>query len=133
MPAGRPPKYKNVEEMEGLIEAYFASCTDENPPLISGLAYALDMSTESLRRYEMDDEFCATIKKAKQRVEMAMEKRLYQPSPVGVIFGLKNNFGWKDKTETEHSGNVGITDLTEQQLDNKLKALLNKHASPDNS
>ena len=131
MSGGRPPKYTTVEEMNSLIEGYFDSCSDESPPLISGLAYALDMSTESLRRYEMDDVFCATIKKAKQRVEMAMEKRLYQPSPVGVIFGLKNNFGWKDKTETEHSGNVGITDMTEQQLDNKLKALMSKHASPD--
>ena len=117
--------------MQAIIDAYFAQCDDDNPPLISGLAYALDMNTESLRRYESNEVFYATVKKAKQRVEMALEKRLHANAPVGAIFSLKNNFGWKDKTETEHSGNVGITDMTEQQLDNKLKALMSKHASPD--
>ena len=25
---------------------------------------------------------------------------------------MKNRFGWKDKTETEHSGNIGVTQIT---------------------
>jgi hypothetical protein len=107
MPAGRPPKYASPEDMQRDIDAYFATCTDEKPPLISGLAYALDMSTEALRNYQEKDEFLATVKRAKQKVEMAMEQRLYQPSATGVIFGLKNNFGWKDKTESEVSGPNG--------------------------
>jgi hypothetical protein len=107
MSGGRPPKYTSVEALQADIDAYFAACTDENPPLISGLAYHLDMSTESLRRYGLEDEFCATIRKAKQKVEMALEKRLNQAAPVGAIFSLKNNFGWKDKTEQELSGPDG--------------------------
>lgn len=107
MPAGRPPKFETPEEMQVSIDAYFASCDDDNPPLISGLAYHLGMTTESLRRYGEDDEFSATVKRAKQRVEMALEKRLSQQSPVGAIFSLKNNFGWKDKTEQELSGPDG--------------------------
>ena len=107
MPAGRPPKFKTPEDMQAAVDDYFALCNDENPPLISSLAYHLDMTTESLRRYGEDDEFSATVKKAKQRVEIALEKRLQSNSPVGAIFSLKNNFGWKDKSEHEHTGADG--------------------------
>jgi hypothetical protein len=107
MPAGRPPKYSTPEEMQSDIDAYFDACTDENPPLISGLAYHLDMATESLRRYGEDDQFSATVKKAKQRVEMAIEKRLFGTACTGPIFWLKNNAGWKDKSEQELTGAEG--------------------------
>jgi hypothetical protein len=107
MAAGRPLKIKSAEEMQAKIDEYFAMCNDENPPLVSGLAYHLDMNTESLRRYSADEQFYATVKRAKQRVEMYLEKRLQQQSPVGSIFSLKNNFGWKDKTEQELSGPDG--------------------------
>jgi hypothetical protein len=107
MPAGRPPKFKTPKDMQAAVDDYFALCNDENPPLISGLAYHLDMTTESLRRYGEDDEFSATVKKAKQRVEIALEKRLQSNSPVGAIFSLKNNFGWKDKSEHELTGADG--------------------------
>ena len=107
MPAGRPPKFKTPEDMQASVDEYFAMCDDDNPPLISGLAYHLDMTTESLRRYGEDDEFSATVKKAKQRVEIALEKRLQANSPVGAIFSLKNNFGWKDKSEHELTGADG--------------------------
>jgi hypothetical protein len=113
MPAGRPLKYKDPQEMQQDIDAYFASCDDDNPPLISGLAYHLDMTTESLRNYQNRDEFFATIRKAKQKVEMALEKRLNQAAPVGAIFSLKNNFGWKDKSEQELSGPDGKPIQTE--------------------
>lgn len=100
-------KYKSAQELQASIDEYFATCNDENPPLISGLAYHLDMNTESLRRYGESEEFYATVKRAKQRVEMYLEKRLQQQSPVGSIFSLKNNFGWKDKTEQELTGADG--------------------------
>jgi hypothetical protein len=40
-------------------------------------------------------------------------------TPTGSIFWLKNA-GWKDKTETEISGNLSLTDLTDEQLDAKI-------------
>lgn len=107
MPVGRPPKYDTPEQMQDAIDAYFALCDDDNPPLVSGLAYHLGMSTEALRNYQEKDEFLATVKRAKQRVEIALEKRLNASAPVGAIFSLKNNFGWKDKTEQELSGPEG--------------------------
>lgn len=133
MPAGRPPKYSKPEDMQRIIDLYFLACRvhtvkDDDEaiklmtglseddlliindiidviPTVSGLAYILGMSTEALRNYEDKNEFLATIKKAKQRVEMSLEQRLASNAVAGSIFNLKNNFGWKDKTETEHSGN----------------------------
>lgn len=106
---GRPPKYTSPVDMQSDIDAYFAAClANEEPPTISGLAYHLGMSTEALRNYQEKDNFLATVKRAKQRVEMHLEKRLNDPAPTGAIFNLKNNFGWKDKQEVEQSGNLTI-------------------------
>jgi len=107
MPAGRPPKYETPEQMQADIDAYFDSCNEDNPPLISGLAYALDMTTHNLRNYENKDEFFTTVNKAKQKVEMAFEKRLNSAACTGSIFWLKNNAGWRDKVEQELTGKDG--------------------------
>lgn len=86
--------------MQKKIDEYFSErLLSEKPPTVSGLAYHLGMSTEAFRNYEEKDEFLATVKRAKQRVEVALEERLNAPSPTGAIFNLKNNFGWKDKSE----------------------------------
>lgn len=106
---GRPLKYTCPETMQADIDGYFADCVaNDKPPTISGLAYHLNMTTESLRNYEAREQFSAVVNRAKQRVEISLEERLYQGSPVGAIFNLKNNFGWKDKSEME----VGVTDRT---------------------
>ena len=106
---GRPPKFTSAEEMQKAIDAYFSSClVSEKPLTISGLAYALDMSTESLRRYGEKDAFCATVKRAKQKVEIYLEERLDSAAPTGAIFNLKNNFGWKDKTEQDVNATLDI-------------------------
>lgn len=133
MPAGRPPKYNTPEEMQRIIDLYFLACKahqaesaemleklsdedlliingiDDVFPSISGLAYTLDMSTEALRNYEDKGEFLATVKRAKQRVEMSLEQRLAGTAVTGSIFSLKNNFKWKDKTEVENTGNFTVT------------------------
>ena len=133
-PNGRPLKYKSPEEMQERINWYFeaikAKRTDEytlpekladnkdfinflnnladNYPTVTGLALALGFTTrDSLINYEnRSDEFFDTIKRAKLRVENAIEQRLFEANATGSIFNLKNNFGWKDKQETETTGQV---------------------------
>lgn len=104
MPAGRPPKYTDPDEMQEVIDKYFADCdVNDKPYTISGLALALGMSTEALRHYGERDEFVATIKGAKLKCENYLEEALVtRPSGhTGLIFSLKNNYGWKDKTEQD--------------------------------
>lgn len=111
MPAGRPPKFKTPEAMQKVIDAYFDSCWDidedgkrkqTRPYTITGLALALGMSRRALLDYEKKDEFLPTIKRAKLIVENWVEEQLYRKTQVtGAIFNLKNNYGWKDKNETD--------------------------------
>lgn len=101
---GRPKKYTDVEVMQEKIDLYFENCKAEGRPYtITGLALALDLDRKSLLNYSEDDKFFHTIKKAKEKVEAYAEERLYESNVTGVIFNLKNNFGWKDKTEVENN------------------------------
>jgi hypothetical protein len=108
-PNGRPPKYKTPEDMQKVIDAYFSECEAiDRPFTMSGLAYALGMSRRALCDYAEKDDFLHTVKSARQRVETFLEERLYESAPAGAIFNLKNNFGWKDATQTEHTGSIQI-------------------------
>lgn len=78
--------------------------TKQVPYTITGLALALGTTRETLLDYEEKDGFSDTIKAAKLRCENYNEQMLYGTSPTGTIFNLKNNYGWRDKTEQENSG-----------------------------
>lgn len=125
---GRPLKFNSVEELQEKIDSYFNECdphikeyetlvfdskakkettekrnhfTKQIPYTITGLAVHLDTSRETLLDYEDKEEYSDTIKRAKDRIHAFAELRLFENNPTGVIFNLKNNFGWKDKTETD--------------------------------
>ncbi len=105
--AGRPAMYETPDEMQDAIDKYFI----ENEIItITGLALWLGFEDrQSLYDYEKKPEFTCIIKRARLRVENSYEMRLItSQSPTGAIFALKN-MGWKDKQETEHSGNAGFT------------------------
>ena len=118
-PVGRPLKYKSAEEMQILIDKYFEDCDnymfktyDEEgnevfkhqpkPYTITGLGLALNLSRQDLLQYQGRKEFADTVKRAKQRCENYAEEQLFrQGNTAGVIFNLKNNYGYKDKQEVE--------------------------------
>ncbi len=122
---GRPPKYRNVEEIEDKIEQYFAICEGEpllddegkqivnkygcpcwikppKPPTVTGLALALGFaSRQALLNYQAKKEFNDTITRAKSRVEEYAESRLFdRDGSNGAQFSLRNNFkGWNIDNE----------------------------------
>lgn len=134
MPAGRPKKYKNKEELQEKIDEYFKSCfkpvttvvqgeciilrddkgniieEQYRPFTITGLADALDMSRQSLLNYSEDEEFFDTIMRAKRKCELYAEERLYdKDGNKGAMFSLSNNFeGWKDKKDIDANVNTEI-------------------------
>lgn len=103
MPAGRPLKFKSSEELQEKIQSYFDECKQNRRPLtITGLALALDTTRDLLLDYEEKDEYSDTIKKAKLFIHNFAEERLFgDGNKTGIIFNLKNNWNWKDKTETD--------------------------------
>ena len=60
----RPKLYNNKEEVQKIIDEYFSLCDEKDKPYtISGLAYALNMTIQSILNYSKDEEFFDTIKK----------------------------------------------------------------------
>lgn len=131
MPAGRPPKYKTAEEIQLKIDKYFQSCwrkkldmygnaikdkdTGEyvleqfKPYTITGMAVYLGITRDTLIEYENKEELTDTIKGAKERCHAYAEESLFiGKNPTGAIFNLKNNYGWKDKTEVETTGDQSL-------------------------
>ena len=99
MPAGRPLKFNNVEELDEKIKEYFKK-TKEEEWTITGLALALDCDRHTIQDYKERDEFSTSIKRAYLMVENSYEKSLRRNGRTGDIFALKN-FGWADKQEQE--------------------------------
>ena len=109
----RPLKF-TPKTIEAGCEAYFERCgidelgtptrEDHSPATVSGLECALGTTRDLLCDYERKKGFSDTIKRAKQRIEAYNEHQLMsrRSNVTGVIFNLKNNFNWKDKTEIEN-------------------------------
>lgn len=141
---GRPPKYKNKEQIEEQIEQYFESCEGEilkdrdgepifnkygqpvivnrRPPTVTGLALALGFSSrQALLNYQAKKEFNDTITRAKSRIEQYAEERLFDRDGAnGAKFSLSNNFkGWSEKQEVE----VGSVTTEKTKLDDLIKQM----------
>mgnify|MGYP000698109732 CR=1 FL=1 len=126
MKEGRPLKYKKAEEIKPKIKEYFEECEEnDKPKTIIGLALALDLTRDQLIKYqegkykklseEEEQKFHNTIKKAKEECERYAAEQLFgNGTKSGVIFNLKNNYGWKDKKELEHSGGISLTQLSKK-------------------
>lgn len=100
---GQPLKFESPEYLQTLIDAYFEQAKTNGDPLtITGLALALDTSRETLINYEAREKYFDTIKRAKLKCQQYAENHLFGgKNATGAIFSLKNNYGWKDKTEVD--------------------------------
>lgn len=120
--AGRPKKFQNIDEFRERINEYFDRCDErERPYTVTGLAYHLDTNRTLLLNIEhmghYGEDFAYEIAKAKMRCELWLEENLLtrNSNVVGSIFALKNNFGWRDKTEQEISHHGDVAKLLEQR------------------
>lgn len=108
---GRPKIYESVEELELKVEEYINSFPvgSTSKPTITGACLFLGFCDKStLYDYRDREEFSHSIKRLLLYVEHGYELALHGNSVTGSIFALKN-MGWKDKTESEVNGNMGLT------------------------
>ena len=112
---GRPPLFDSPEQLEKAVDEYI-HITPKNELTITGIAMYLGFeSRQSFYDYEKKPEFTYIIKKARLAVENGYEISLRSQSVTGAIFALKN-MGWKDKTETELSGEVTTKQITGMEV-----------------
>ena len=120
-------KLKDIHGLDYLVEVSHKVKTRQVPYTVTGLAMALDTSRRTLLDYEeTDDEFSHTIKKAKDKIQNYLELNLNSPSPTGTIFNLKNNYNWKDKTETDVTTNGESINPISQLTADELRKLAGK-------
>lgn len=101
---GRKRKFETVKALDAAIEAYFKDAESrEKIPNLSAMALALGFtSSKALYDYEQTPKYGASIKKARFRLESILEERLIAGKPpIGLIFALKNRFGWQDKKDLD--------------------------------
>ena len=114
---GPAPKYTSGEQVEKEIQGYFEECSKtDSYPTVSGLAYWLGITRETIVRYKeavdngevlksLDEgakrDISDSVKRAYEYIQNGYEDRLVngKTSPIGTIFALKNNFKWVDKQE----------------------------------
>lgn len=119
MAVGRPRLFESPEEFAAKADEYFASLADGKMPTLAGICLFMGFADkESFSRYEgYGEEFSRTVKKARLIIEEDRNQRLSLPSCTGVIFDLKNNHGWRDKTEQELTGADGGPIRTDNRID----------------
>lgn len=99
--------------------------TKQIPYTITGLAVFLGTSRETLIDYQGRKEFSDTIKEAKDKCENFVELSLLDKNPTGAIFNLKNNYGWKDKTEVDNNISGGVS-ISAEQSEQLIRARANR-------
>lgn len=153
-PGGRPLLFKSPEELEIKIQQYFDSCFDFHrdmfgnrikdsatgefilrqvkPFTLGGLSVFLNCSRETITNYTEKEEFFGTIKKARDIIYAYAEDQLFQGKNVaGVIFNMKNNYGWVDKQEID--SNVNFKQMGSIKVDSATKEyeIGDTHAAKD--
>jgi hypothetical protein len=125
------PIYKKIPILDNNNEQVSTTYYYEQPTII-GLCRYLDINRSTLIEYEKIEEFSNTIKRAKENIEEYLERQLYRKDQVtGIIFNLKNNFNWTDKTESivnQTNINTDITNLTAEEQKTRIAELKRKFA-----
>jgi hypothetical protein len=127
---GRPRKVDSVKELQKKIDAYFYDCDNRMsqvydkksgsilefknpiPYTIEGLCEALEMDRDTLLNYgkkEGYEDYFGTIKRAKLKVQRNKLERGLEglSNPTLTIFDLKNNHGYRDESQVDHTNDGG--------------------------
>lgn len=147
LPHGGPErKLSNVQVLQDKVRAWEEACKADNTPLTkTGLAIALGVSKCTINRYINDIteqpttwERCentgelhpvtirSVIKRAVEAIENDLEIRMItgRGNVAGIIFDLKNNHGYADKSEVT-TAKIPARQSNED-IDKRIKELLDK-------
>lgn len=144
---GARRKLDNIAMIQAKIDTWLEECKQkEIPPTRTGLCLLLGIGKDALDQYLHDTETKSTVyqtdpitqklhpvtiadvlKRAILSIEYALEIRMLtaKTNVAGVIFDLKNNHGYTDKTETVST--TTITKATdESEIDKRIQELLDR-------
>lgn len=122
-------KFKTAADLQHKIEEYFNYCDESaKPKTVLGMCNYMDISRETLCNMEgYGNDYLDAIKKAKGIIEQYAADMLFDrnSNTTGIIFNLKNNFGWKDKQEIEsYNENVNHNNDLKGKSTKEIQALI---------
>lgn len=133
--SGRAKDWTDVEEMQNAITKYLSDTHIKGLfPTVEGLARTLGFwDTDSLLNYQKEqgyEDFFGTIRQAKLYIQEYKVSNLISGngSAAGLMFDLKNNHGYKDKSQVDFAStsvNVGldVSAMTDEELQKRLALL----------
>ncbi len=130
---GRPPSFANPDELYDAAELYFDTCNEAGEiPNKAGLALSLGCSKDTLSVYGKDkgQEFSDAIAKIYSYVENKWLQHLTRSSPTGVIFYLKNAFGYMDAFD-HTSGGKPVSYVIPDRIADKHRLVLDIKKEPE--
>ena len=130
------------EELKNKVEEYFTMKEKERKDKDSDLVYMsisdicsyLEITSQTWRNYKKKDDYFGTIKRAEEKIKNEWMKNLFYPgrNATGAIFYAKNTWGWSDRQEVEHTGQIDhdhSSSLLDGMSEDQLRAL--KSAADD--
>jgi len=123
-PMGRPPHFKNSEALKEAFNSYAKETKEKELPLtLSGFCVYVNSYKQLFMEYADKPEFSTTIKEIRNIVENDIEAGILinKYNATAGIFNLKNNFGWKDKIETENTNHNLNADLSAKELKEEIR------------
>lgn len=125
---GGQPKYKTAEELADKCGQYFEECEAQRRPMtMAGLRFFLGLASgDALTGYaNRGDDFKYVVELAKLRVESYLSDLVLtrKAATGGVVFTLKNNFGWKDRIDIAQESTINGADVSEFRRDIERRIL----------
>lgn len=118
---GRPPKYKNSEDLFNKCNEYFETTKNSSgkyQPTIEGLTLYLGFhDRRSLIDYAEKEEFTHVIGRAKGFIKSCYEKNLYGFAWAGASFALRNlgKKDWQDEVKQTVDSTQMVHTITEKK------------------
>lgn len=117
----------------GVSNSTFEGWKVKHPELMAALKEGKEEANANVAKslyrqamgYTIEEEEIKVIDGVVVRVPVT---RFIPPNNAATIFFLKNRDrqNWRDKQEVEHSGHIQYSDLTDEQLEQKIKELRSK-------
>lgn len=105
---GRPPMYKDPEEVREKIEAYKKYLKEEGKPAtIAGGAYWLGMDRITFYKYGQKEAFGNIIKEFREWILYELEQSAAEKGHAGNIFLMKN-YGYTDRQDLNLGGDLKL-------------------------